>query len=155
MSDEFEELMGVVQKELGTADPEWIQIVAAVAGLLVTVAYADREHSEPERQETRRQLTRIEGLGPAAVEAVMTLLERHVLPLATLHVQRFTRILREYTSEDARFQLLDVLLAVAAADGVISHDEIVSLRNLTNALGLSQQHYNQLQEQYKAQLHFA
>jgi len=155
MSGEFEELKRAVQASLTTKDDGLVDIVTAVAGLLVTVAYADREHSEAESAEIGRQLERIPGLGAGGVGAILAVLRRHARPLASLHVQRCTRLLREQTDQAMRYELLDVLLAVAAADGVISHEEIVSLRTLTTALGLSQQHYNQLQAKYGSSLHFS
>lgn len=155
MSGEFEDLKRAVQAGLGTKDDGLVDVVTAVAGLLVTVAYADRDHSEAESAEIARQLARIPGLDAPGVAAILGVLRRHTRPLASLHVQRCTRLLREHTDQAARYELLDVLLAVAAADGTISHEEIVSLRNLTTALGLSQQHYNQLQGKYGAKLHFS
>jgi uncharacterized tellurite resistance protein B-like protein len=155
MSGEFEELRRVVRASLKTQDDELTDIVSAVAGLLVTVAYADRDHSAEESAEIARQLARIPGLGEAGVPAIAEVLGRHARPLSSLHVQRCTRILREQADEPMRYELLDVLLAVAAADGTISHQEIVSLRTLTTALGLSQAHYNQLQQKYGSKLHFS
>lgn len=155
MSGEFEELKRVVVGALSSRDDEFGEVVAAVAGLLVTVAYADRDHSAAEKAEITRQLERIPNLGPSGVLAIVEVLERHARPLSSLHVQRCTRLLREQTDEAMRYELLDVLLAVAAADGTITHEEIVSLRTLTSALGLSQVHYNQLQAKYGSKLHFS
>jgi uncharacterized tellurite resistance protein B-like protein len=155
MSQEINELSRVVRQQLGEADDGTVAIVTAVAGLLATIAYADRDHSEAERREIRAQLGRIDGLGEGASDAVVQVLERHIVSLSTTFVPRFTRVLREQTEPEMRLQVLDVLLSVAAADGTISHEEIVSLRNLTTALGLSQAHYNQLQGKYREYLHFA
>lgn len=155
MSGEFEELERVVRAALVEKDDGLAQVVAAVAGLLVTIAYADRDHSEAESQEIARQLARIPLLGQSGVAAIVEVLRRHARPLSSLHVQRCTRLLRERADEAMRYELLDVLLTVAAADGTITHEEIVSLRNLTSALGLSQVHYNQLQAKYGSLLHFS
>ena len=84
----------------------------------------------------------------------MEVLERHIVRLSTTFVPRFTRTLCEETEPAMRLQVLDVLLSVAASDGTISHEEIVSLRNLTTALGLSQSDYNHLQGKYRRFLHF-
>ena len=155
MSGEFEELRRAVRASLQAKDDELVDIVSAVAGLLVTVAYADRDHSAAESEEIAAQLARIPGLDGAGARAIGEVLARHARPLSTLHVQRCTRLLRERTDEAMRSELLDVLLAVAAADGTISHQEIVSLRTLTTSLGLSQAHYNELQQKYGDRLHFA
>lgn len=155
MASEYEELENVVRRHLGAADPGLVSIVTAVAGLFSVIAYADRDHSAAERAAIQEQLGRIPGLDPVAVGAVQDVLDRHILPLSTKYVQRFTRTLRDEADAEMRLEVLDVLLAVAAADGTISHSEIVSLRNLTTALGLTQGDYNRLQETYRGHLHFA
>lgn len=155
MGAEFEELRRVVASSLTTRDDDLAEVVTAVAGLLVTVAYADRDHSDAESDEIARQLGRIPAVGSTGVAAIVEVLRRHARPLSSLHVQRCTRILRERTDEAMRYEFLDVLLAVAAADGTTTHEEIVSLRTLTSALGLSQVHYNQLQAKYGDKLHFS
>src|SRR5690242_765984 len=63
MSGEFEELRRVVVSSLSQKDDELADVVTAVAGLLVTIAYADRDHSAAESAEIARQLERIPGLG--------------------------------------------------------------------------------------------
>jgi hypothetical protein len=45
-----------------------------------------------------------------------------------------------------------MLLDLAAADGTISHDEVVLLRNTTQALGLAQGDYNSLQSRHRGRL---
>lgn len=153
-SKEIEELQDAVRSRMSGADPQMVQIVTAVAGLLSAVAYADREHSAAERAHIREQLVRIEGLDERGVEAILEVLDKHVVCFSTTLAPRFTRTLVEETSVEMRREVLDVALGVAAADGTISHHEITTLRNLTGALGLSQADYNYLQSKYREYLHF-
>lgn len=153
-SKEIEELQEAVRSRMPEADQQMVQIVTAVAGLLSAVAYADREHSSAERAHIREQLARIEGLDERGVDAILEVLDKHIVSFSTTFAQRFTRTLVEQTSGEMRREVLDVALGVAAADGTISHHEITTLRNLTGALGLSQVDYNHLQSKYRDYLHF-
>ena len=157
--DEMATLTEAVRAHLGqggqaqVADAD-VQIVTAVSGLLGAVAYADREHGAEEEAHIQTQLRQIDGLDRHGAKAIVDVLKANLVPLSSTYVQRFTRTLTELTSVEMRLEVLDVLLGLAAADGVITHDEIVSLRNLTSALGLSQDDYNRLQAKYKDALYF-
>jgi uncharacterized tellurite resistance protein B-like protein len=149
-SDEI--LTAAVREALGDADETTIQIVTAVAGLLSAVAYADRQISSAEAAHLRAELARIDGFSKAHVDTVANVLGEQARRLSTAFVPRFTRTLREELAEESRFEILDALLGMAAADGSITHDEVASLRNMSTALGLSQAHYNTLQDKYRSKL---
>lgn len=154
MTHEDERLEAAVRAALPGADREHIALVTAVTGLLGAVAHADRNYAPEERKHIEEQLVRIDGVDERAARAIVSVLERHLTALSTTFLQRFTRKLRELGSVEMRHEVLDVLLGLAAADGEISFEEVTTLRNLTNALGLSQQHYNELQAKYRDKLHF-
>jgi uncharacterized tellurite resistance protein B-like protein len=150
--DSHELLRKEVQAQMPEADKVTVEIVTAVTGLLASIAYADRTISAEESTHLKSELSRIHGLGKGAPEAISDLLHKHALRLSTAFVQRFTRVLREELPEEHRAEVLDALLAMAAADGTITLEEVTSLRNITSALGLSQTHYNQLQDKYRDKL---
>lgn len=141
-----------VRAALGEADELQVKVTTAVAGLLAVVAYADRKIGADEAEHLRHQLGRIHGLPAEDVESIARVLAEQALHLSATSVPRFTRTLRTEVPEETRFEVLDALLDMAAADGAITRDEVVSLRNLSTALGLSQEHYNALQEKHKAKL---
>jgi uncharacterized tellurite resistance protein B-like protein len=151
-SDEI--LREAVQRALGDVDPTMVRVVTAIAGLLSAVAYADRKISAAEADHLRAELGRIHGFPAEHVEAVVDVLKEQALRLSTSFVPRFTRTLREELPEEGRFEVLDALLGMAAADGAITHAEVASLRNMSTALGLSQEHYNVLQEKHRTKLSF-
>ena len=134
------------------APPATVRVLTAVAGLLAAVAYADRTITPAEQAHLRSELSRLHGFSPERIETVAELLSSQALKLSTTYLPRFTRTLREELDPQDRCDVLDALLGMAAADGVISHDEVVNLRNLSTALGLSQTHYNQLQLKYRDKL---
>jgi uncharacterized tellurite resistance protein B-like protein len=145
-------LSQAVRSSLPDADDETVKIVTAVAGLLGGVAYADRDYTEAEARELEDGLSRIHGLVPAGVRAVMHAVTDHMLDIATVQAPRYCRVLREHADRDLRLEVLDMLVSIAAADGVISHDEVTLLRNTTTALGLTQADYNDAQSAHRDKL---
>ncbi len=137
-----------VRAALPEADDETVQVVTAIAGLLATVAYADRDFSPVELAHVREELGRIDGITPAGVDAVGTALARHVREIATVQSPRYARVLRELADRELKLQVLDLLLGLAAADRSISTAETNILRQLTTSLGLTQQDYNAAQSKF-------
>lgn len=145
-------LENAISEALGDADPGTVQVITAVTGLLAAVAYSDRKITDDEASHLKNELGRINGLSKSNIEVVAQTLHQHALPLSASFVQRFTRTLREELDEEMRAEVLDALLGMAAADGEITYDEVARLRNITTGLGLSQVHYNALQEKYRDKL---
>ena len=147
-----ETLEGAVQQELGDADPETLAIVTAIAGLLGSVAYADREITDDERGVLIAELSRVQGLDERGAQAILRTLTRHIVAVSTLQRPRFTRALLELGDRDLRYQVLGLLIDVAAADGTIGLEEVNMLRSITTALGLTQHDYNELQARHRERL---
>ena len=145
-------LESVVRRAMPEADGDTVAIVAACAGLLAGVAYADRDFSAAEAKEIERQLGAIEGIGPGGVQAIASALELHRVELASVHTVRFARTLKELGTRDLREHVLGMLVALAATDDTITQAEVNALRQLTNALGLEQADYNRLQAEHKQKL---
>jgi uncharacterized tellurite resistance protein B-like protein len=137
---------------LPSAPSEQVLIITAVVGLLGAVAYADRSIAEQEVLHLRAELERIVGFSPHHVEAVTQVLTQHALRLSATFVPRLTRTLRENVDIESRREVLEALVAMAAADGVITHEEVTNMRNLCTALGLSQTDYNHAQAKYRDRL---
>ncbi len=147
-----EALRSCVKDALPGADDTTLDILTAVTGLLAVVAYADRTISGAESRHLRAELGRIHGMSTERVDAVARVLEEHALVLNTSYAPRFTRTLRDELPEEMRAEILDALLSMAASDGSITYDEITNLRNITHAMGLTQTHYNELQQKYRQHL---
>jgi uncharacterized tellurite resistance protein B-like protein len=147
-----EELERVVREGLGAADEESAMVVVALAGLLGAVAYADRDYSEGEEAHVRSELARVHGMTQAAADAVCTALRRHIVQVSTVEVPRYCRMLRELGDRELRAEVLEVLVDLAAADGVITTAETNLLRQVTTALGLSQGDYNDAQAKHRERI---
>ena len=145
-------LEAAVAQAVANADSATVKIITAVTGLLAAVAYSDRKINPEEARHLKAELGRINGLASSRVTAICEILTTHALRFNASFIQRFTRTLREELDEETRAEVLDSLLGMAAADGVISFDEVSSLRNITSSLGLSQTHYNALQAKYRDKL---
>lgn len=141
-----------IQQEMADADDDTIRIVAAVAGLLAAVAYADKVFAPEEVEHVRESISRIHGMSPQATNTVCGLLSRHMPELAALHTHAFSRDLKTLTEPHVRREILDVLLDLAAADGEISLPEVNLLRQLTTSLGLTQDDYNESQARHRDKL---
>jgi len=150
--DAAAELRLAVKTEMNDADDATIRIVAAFAGLLAAVAYADKVFAPEEVEYVRGSISRINGMTPQATNTICGLLSRHMSELAALHTHGFTRDLKELTEPHVRLELLDVMVDLAAADGEISLPEVNLLRQLTTALGLSQELYNASQARHRDKL---
>ena len=145
-------LRSSVERELPSADPETITVVTAIAGLLGTVAYADRDYSPTEEARVRSELLRVQGMTQSGVEAICKTLRERIVEISAVETPRFTRTLLELADEDLRRELLGTLVELAAADESITIAETNVLRQLTTSLGLSQQDYLAAQERHRQHL---
>ena len=142
----------VVQKALKGADDATVAIVAACAGLLACVGYADRELSEGELSKAGHLLATVEGIGPEGSRAIVQAIQAHVVELSSVHTTRFARTLKELGHRELRLHILGMLLELAAVDDHVSHSEVNTLRQVTRALGLTQDDYNHLQSEHRQKL---
>lgn len=142
-------LAAAVQKELPGADAETVAVVTGMVGLLGAVAYADRHYSADEEARVRVELGRVHGMTQSGVEAICKVLREHVREISTVETPRFARALVELSDRELRLEVLSALIDLAAADSSLSVAETNMLRQLTTALGLSQQDYVELQNQHR------
>lgn len=146
------ELEHTIRRELPGADEESLRVVTAIAGLLGTAAYADRHYSDAEEQRVRSELQRIHGMSPHGIDAICAALRAHIVEVATVQAPRYSRVLVELADRELRVEVLEVMVELAAADGMISNAETNLLRTVTTALGLTQGDYNAAQEKHRERL---
>ncbi len=147
-----EALAAAVRHELPEADAETVEVVTAMTGLLGAIAYADRDFSEPEQSRTLLDLERIQGMTAAGAAAIVKVLREHVVAISSVGIPHYCRALRELGDRELRLQVLEALVALAAADGSIDLSEVNLLRQVTSSLGLSQDDYFEAQTRYRDQL---
>ncbi|MEI9937557.1 MAG: TerB family tellurite resistance protein [Pseudomonadota bacterium] len=147
-------LRASIERELPGADPETITVVTSIAGLLGTVAYADRDYSPAEEARVRAELLRVQGMTLSGVDAICKTLRDRIVEISSVETPRFARALLELADEDLRREVLGAMVELAAADESISLAETNMLRQLTKSLGLSQQDYLELQERHRQHLKY-
>lgn len=143
---------GAVRASMAGTDEETVRIVVALAGLLGTVAYADRRYTTEEEQRIRQELGRVSALTPAAIDAVCTALRQYIVEISTIEAPLYARELLALADRDLRFQILDALVDLAAVDNEITVAETNLLRLTTTALGLTQSDYNACQARHRDKL---
>ncbi len=146
------EILALLRTGLPDADAETLRVVTAIAGLLATVAYADRTYTDAEDRHVRAELARLHGMTETSTDAIANALRRHAAALSSVELPRYARDLRELADEELRVEVLGVLVALAAADGNLATAEVNVLRHITTAIGLSQADYNQAQAKHRAEL---
>ena len=147
-----EALEAAVRRELPAADLETVQVVSAMTGLLGAVAYADRDFSQAEEERLLAELARIHGMTADGARAIAGALRKHVLAVTSVGVPHYCRALRELGDRELRLEVLEALVGLAAADGVIDQAEVNLVRQVTSSLGLSQDDYNDAQARHRDKL---
>ncbi|HEX3597712.1 MAG TPA: TerB family tellurite resistance protein [Polyangiaceae bacterium] len=145
-------LAEAVTTALPQADDDTRRLVVAVAGLLATVAYADRQYAPSEESRIVQELSRVQGLDDDGVAAIRNVLRQHIRIIATVEAPLYARELRELADEEFRLEVLDALVDIAAADDEITIAETNVLRATATALGLSQGDYNASQARHRDKL---
>lgn len=145
-------LHALVRSALRDADEDTARVVIAVAGLLASVAYADRVYGPEERDYARAALSRLDGLTSEGVDAICEVLERRGHEIATQNPQAFSRELRERVEVPLRREVLDVLVDLAAVDGELNLAETDLLRRTAAALGLTSEDYLASQQRHRDKL---
>src|ERR1041385_2799857 len=97
-----EQITEAVRTHLPNADEETVRVVTCIAGLLGSIAYADRDYSTVEEERVRAELARIEGMPEAGIDAIAEALRRHIVEVSTIEAQRYCRSLRELTDPELR-----------------------------------------------------
>jgi uncharacterized tellurite resistance protein B-like protein len=145
-------LRDAVRAHLPEADAEAIAFVTALAGLLASIAYADRDFSAAEQAHVREALARVHGLSEAGSAAISLVLKEHVRDLASVNPQAFSRELRENGDVELRREVLDCLVDLGATDGELTLAETNLLRRTTSALGLEANDYVVSQQRHRDKL---
>jgi uncharacterized tellurite resistance protein B-like protein len=113
--------------------------VCLLGGLMGIVAQADGEIAPQEMDEIRRRLQDLGGFELETLDTLMVIIQEE----SVRGLDR-SRLVSEYTSSlgfDERVHLLDLLFAVAAADGGLTHAELEELRGISAAMHLSHAQY--------------
>jgi len=129
-----------LRRRIGTEQvtPEMYRL-CLLGGLMGIVAQADGELDARELEEIRRQIRFRGNFEAEALEVLVSIIEEE----SVRGLDR-ARLIAEYSRNlgfEERVGLLDLLFAVAAANGSLTHAELEELRGISGALGLSHRQY--------------
>ncbi len=113
--------------------------LALLGGLMGVVAHADHDINERELAEIRRRLSERGDFDDTALDLLLTIIHEE----SVRGLDRY-RMINEYAGDSSleeRVELLDLLFAVASADGGLTHTELEELRAVSSALHLSHKQY--------------
>jgi uncharacterized tellurite resistance protein B-like protein len=139
-----------IVSELDRMEPERARYLAAFAYVLSRVAGADLHITDAETDKMVELVQRAGNL--PAPQAVM------VVEIAKSQNRLFggtedflvTREFREIASETQRYELLECLFAVSAADDEVAGEEEAQIRQIASELGFSHAEYIQVRLKYMA-----
>jgi uncharacterized tellurite resistance protein B-like protein len=129
-----------LRRRVGTGQitPEMYRL-CLLGGLMGLVAQADGEIDARELEEIRRQLQFHGSFEAEALEVLIAIIDEE----SVRGLDR-ARLISEYTASadfQERVRLLDLLFAVATANGSLTHAELEQLRGISSAMGLSHRQY--------------
>jgi uncharacterized tellurite resistance protein B-like protein len=128
--------LGEVELDIPEAD---LRKLSLAGGLMARVAHVDREVTEGEFD---TMVNALQGSWDITREAAAFVAEVAVSAVsADLDYFRLTRQFSTSTTEDERVRFLDVLFAVADADGRVSYDEIEEIRRIAKSLNLTHKQF--------------
>lgn len=113
--------------------------LSLAAGMMARVAHVDEKLSDAEAKNIALVLSTEWQVDYAAAEFITDVALSEVSP--EMDYYRLTRSFFEQTGEQERIAFLDVLFAVAAADGFVSATEIEEIRALSIGLKLPHQNF--------------
>lgn len=132
-----DELQRLIAQSLPGADRRRAGVIAATAGLLATVAHCNRVYNEAERGVVSDALNAVDGLDFGSMRAIEELLEEHIEELSSESLETYTRVLNDSLDRASRLKIFEMLMEMAAADEVLDVHETNVLRDIAQALGLS------------------
>jgi uncharacterized tellurite resistance protein B-like protein len=130
-------------------DDAALRRLSAAGGLMAKVALVDRELADEESEAMKRALETHWEINPFEASFVVEVALTEVT--ADLDYTRLTREFVTFTTVTERARFLDILFAVADADGFVSLEEIREIHNIATHLLLSSQSVEEAQERIPAE----
>jgi uncharacterized tellurite resistance protein B-like protein len=130
-----------IVSELEALEPARARFLAAFAYVLSRVAHSDSHISEDETEKMRDIVKALGHLPDAQAVLVVEIAKGQSTLFGGTENYLVTREFREIATAEQRFELLDCLFAVAAADGSISGIEESQAAQIAKELGFTQPEY--------------
>ena len=121
-------LSAAVAERMPAADEATVAVVAATAGLLACVAYADRDFGEEEQQRVRDQLACVLSFSAEDAVAMCDVVRSNIEQITAGDSLAFSEVLLPKLDLDRRVELLEALIDLATADDVVVNAETDTVR---------------------------
>jgi uncharacterized tellurite resistance protein B-like protein len=141
-----------IGERLDRLPPTRAEFMAAFAGLLVRVAYADLEVSARERERLPDILVAHAGVTPDEAGVIADVVIAQATALSGIDYSALTGSFNEVAGEEEKKRLIDCLYAIATADDAVSVPEDEEIRKVARALLLSHADFIAIRARYKEQL---
>jgi uncharacterized tellurite resistance protein B-like protein len=139
-----------IERRLSSLAPSRARYIAAFAGLLARVAYADGEISDAELARIESLVATHAGLGPEDARIVGAVAKTAILRDTEKHL--LTRHFNEVANESEKLALIECLYAVASADDVVAFVEDNEVRQIASALLLPWSEVLKIRSRYRDKL---
>jgi len=147
-SDEPESLRRIAV-ELEELEPERARFLAAFAYVLARVAHADLQVDASEVAAMQRTLSELADLPEAEARLAVQIAVHQTVAIGASHDYLVTREFRRMTDKSERLRLMRCVLAVAAADDVISSEETAEVLQIGEELGFTRPEVYSLRLEYR------
>lgn len=124
--------------------------VVAITGLLARLAFSDRKFQKEERALVTQQLETVKGLSDADRKVILGALTINADTVTEAAGKRYAAALAALKDKDLCLEVLRMLVDVAAADGTVADNELWSVREAANDLGLSVEDFERAVDRLKS-----
>lgn len=114
---------------------------ACLSGLMARIAFADLKIEESEKIVITESLVKWMKMSEDEASALAHLCTEEVKELAGVENHLYCLPLRESLSINERYQIVETLFSIAAADGTVENQESEEIRNINTALLLEPKHF--------------
>lgn len=114
---------------------------ACLSGLMARIAFADMKIDESEKVFIKESLVKWMKMSEEEGTLLANLCTDEIKDLAGIENHLYCLPLRESLPVSERYQIVETLFAIAAADGSVENQESEEIRNINNALLLEPKHF--------------
>jgi uncharacterized tellurite resistance protein B-like protein len=144
------DLLDAIEQRLRRLDPSRAALVAAFAGLLSHVAFADGEISAAELDRIETLIVSHVGLSAEEAQAAAEIARQRTLSGIEPYV--LMRCFNDVAHEADRLALIECLYAVAAADDLVAHVEDAEVDRIAAAVLVSRTDVLKIRSRYRDKL---
>ncbi len=132
--------------------PREAEVLAALSGLLSRTALSDEDLDETELTAMKSSLKEFTSIEEKEIHSIVDLAVQNYEHLKNYPQGFFAAHLRKALKAEAKLEVLNLLFAVALADGVIQNSELDHVKQATRELGLNLNDYHHARNAVLAKL---